>query len=133
MFRMGTDAWAVIVRTLLVYVGVFVGLRVAGKRELGQMTVFDLAVVLLISNAVQNAMVGPISPFRVVCLRLSCCWWPIACWPWCAFGEARGVDSSREPRPCSWKTASSSSPISGARASSARSWRWWCGSTGWTR
>jgi uncharacterized membrane protein YcaP (DUF421 family) len=59
MFRMGTEAWAVIVRTLLVYVGVFVGLRVAGKRELGQMTVFDLAVVLLISNAVQNAMVGP--------------------------------------------------------------------------
>jgi uncharacterized membrane protein YcaP (DUF421 family) len=59
MFRMGTDAWVVIVRTLLVYVGVFVGLRVAGKRELGQMTVFDLAVVLLIANAVQNAMTGP--------------------------------------------------------------------------
>lgn len=59
MFRMGTDAWIVIVRTLLVYVGVFVGLRVAGKRELGQMTVFDLAVVLLIANAVQNAMTGP--------------------------------------------------------------------------
>jgi uncharacterized membrane protein YcaP (DUF421 family) len=58
MFRMGTDAWAIIVRTLLVYVGVFVGLRVGGKRELAQMTVFDLAVVLLISNAVQNAMVG---------------------------------------------------------------------------
>ena len=59
MFRMGTDAWAVVVRTLLVYVGVFVGLRLAGKRELGQMTVFDLVVVLLIANAVQNAMVGP--------------------------------------------------------------------------
>ncbi len=59
MFRMGTDAWAVVVRTLLVYLGVFVGLRLAGKRELGQMTVFDLVVVLLISNAVQNSMVGP--------------------------------------------------------------------------
>jgi len=59
MFRMGTDAWAVVVRTLLVYVGVFAGLRLAGKRELGQMTVFDLVVVLLIANAVQNAMVGP--------------------------------------------------------------------------
>jgi uncharacterized membrane protein YcaP (DUF421 family) len=59
MFEMGTEAWVVIVRTLLVYVGVFVGLRVAGKRELGQMTVFDLAVVLLVANAVQNAMVGP--------------------------------------------------------------------------
>jgi uncharacterized membrane protein YcaP (DUF421 family) len=59
MFEMGTDAWAVVARTLLVYVGVFVGLRLAGKRELGQMTVFDLVVVLLIANAVQNAMVGP--------------------------------------------------------------------------
>jgi uncharacterized membrane protein YcaP (DUF421 family) len=58
MFQMGTEAWAVIVRTLLVYAGVFIGLRLAGKRELGQMTVFDLAVVLLISNAVQNSMVG---------------------------------------------------------------------------
>ena len=43
---------------MLVYIGVFVGLRLAGKRELGQMTVFDLVVVLLIANAVQNAMVG---------------------------------------------------------------------------
>jgi uncharacterized membrane protein YcaP (DUF421 family) len=59
MFRMGTDAWAVVERTFLVYLGVFVGLRLAGKRELGQMTVFDLVVVLLISNAMQNAMVGP--------------------------------------------------------------------------
>jgi uncharacterized membrane protein YcaP (DUF421 family) len=59
MFRMGTDAWAVVLRTLLVYAGVFVGLRLAGKRELGQMTVFDLVVVLLIANAVQNAMTGP--------------------------------------------------------------------------
>jgi uncharacterized membrane protein YcaP (DUF421 family) len=58
MFEMGTDGWAVVARTGLVYLGVFAGLRLAGKRELGQMTVFDLAVVLLISNAVQNAMVG---------------------------------------------------------------------------
>jgi uncharacterized membrane protein YcaP (DUF421 family) len=58
MFEMGTDAWAIVLRTLAVYAGVFVGLRLAGKRELGQMTVFDLVVVLLIANAVQNAMVG---------------------------------------------------------------------------
>jgi uncharacterized membrane protein YcaP (DUF421 family) len=59
MFEMGTEAWVVVVRTALVYAGVVVGLRLAGKRELGQMTVFDLTVVLLIANAVQNAMVGP--------------------------------------------------------------------------
>lgn len=46
-------------RTFLVYVIVLIGLRVAGKREIGQMTVFDLVVLLLIANAVQNAMVGP--------------------------------------------------------------------------
>ncbi len=50
---------AVVVRTLVVYVVLLVGLRVAGKRELGQMTPFDLVVLLIISNAVQNAMVGP--------------------------------------------------------------------------
>lgn len=59
MFEMGTEAWVIVVRSLLVYLGVFVGLRLAGKRELGQMTVFDLVIVLLIANAVQNAMVGP--------------------------------------------------------------------------
>lgn len=49
----------VVFRTLVVYFALLAGLRVAGKRELGQMTPFDLIVVLIISNAVQNAMVGP--------------------------------------------------------------------------
>ena len=46
-------------RTTVVYLVLLVGLRMAGKREIGQMTVFDLIVLLLIANAVQNAMVGP--------------------------------------------------------------------------
>lgn len=46
-------------RTFVVYVGIVVGLRLVGKRQLGQLSVPDLVVVLLISNAVQNAMVGP--------------------------------------------------------------------------
>ncbi len=58
MFDLGTPLWNIAVRSLLVYVAVFLGLRLMGKRELGQMTVFDLVVVLLIANAVQNAMVG---------------------------------------------------------------------------
>lgn len=49
----------ILLRTLIVYLAILVGLRLAGKREIGQMTVFDLVVLLLISNAVQNAMVGP--------------------------------------------------------------------------
>src|SRR4029079_4569912 len=48
----------VVLRTLVVYVALLFGLRIAGKRELGQMSPFDLVVVLLIANAVQNAMVG---------------------------------------------------------------------------
>lgn len=36
-----------------------VGLRVTGKRQAGQMTPFDLVLLLLIANAVQNAMTGP--------------------------------------------------------------------------
>jgi uncharacterized membrane protein YcaP (DUF421 family) len=49
----------IVIRTVVVYLALTVGLRVAGKRELGQMTSSDLVVVLVISNAVQNAMVGP--------------------------------------------------------------------------
>jgi uncharacterized membrane protein YcaP (DUF421 family) len=58
MTEMATPALQIVVRSLLVYIGVLVGLRLMGKRELGQMTVFDLVVILLIANAVQNAMVG---------------------------------------------------------------------------
>lgn len=60
LFNLSVQSIAVIIlRTSVVYVALLVGLRLAGKRELGQMTSFDLLVVLVISNAVQNAMVGP--------------------------------------------------------------------------
>ena len=59
MASLAIPAWHIFIRTAVVYLAVFVGLRVMGKRELGQMTVFDLVVILLIANAVQNAMVGP--------------------------------------------------------------------------
>ena len=59
MFALGTPAWAIVLRTTAIYLVILVGLRLAGKREVGQMTVFDLVVLLLIANAVQNAMVGP--------------------------------------------------------------------------
>lgn len=53
------NAGIVILRTVAVYVFVLVGLRLCGKREVGQMTPFDLTLLLLLSNSVQNAMVGP--------------------------------------------------------------------------
>jgi uncharacterized membrane protein YcaP (DUF421 family) len=49
----------ILLRTIVVYFAILAGLRLAGKREIGQMTVFDLVVLLLIANAVQNSMVGP--------------------------------------------------------------------------
>jgi len=46
-------------RTAAVYAVVLIGVRLSGKREVGQMTPFDLTLLLLISNGVQNAMTGP--------------------------------------------------------------------------
>jgi uncharacterized membrane protein YcaP (DUF421 family) len=59
MFSLEVSGWSIVLRSLIVYAALLVGLRLAGKRELGQMTPFDLVVILLIANAVQNAMVGP--------------------------------------------------------------------------
>lgn len=47
------------VRTIVIYGVVLLGVRLSGKREVGQMTPFDLTLLLLLSNAVQNAMTGP--------------------------------------------------------------------------
>ena len=49
----------VALRTSVVYFFVLIGLRLSGTRTLGQLTVFDFVLLLIISNAVQNAMVGP--------------------------------------------------------------------------
>jgi uncharacterized membrane protein YcaP (DUF421 family) len=58
IFDMTTPWYEILLRTFVVYLTVLVLLRVAGKRELGQMTPFDLVVILVIANAVQNAMTG---------------------------------------------------------------------------
>ena len=47
-----------IIRPILVYLFLIIGLRLAGKRELGQLNPFDLIVLLTISNTVQNAIIG---------------------------------------------------------------------------
>lgn len=59
MFHLQVSPLALVLRTLGAYAAMLVGFRLFGKRELGQVTVFDVAMVLLIANAVQNAMVGP--------------------------------------------------------------------------
>jgi uncharacterized membrane protein YcaP (DUF421 family) len=45
-------------KTAIVYLFLVIGLRLLGKRELGQMTIYDLVLVIVLANSVQNAMVG---------------------------------------------------------------------------
>jgi uncharacterized membrane protein YcaP (DUF421 family) len=49
----------IVLRTLAVYAFMIAALRIFGKKELAQLSVIDLVFILLISNSVQNAMVGP--------------------------------------------------------------------------
>lgn len=55
---LGSDLPSVILRTTVVYVCLVLGFRFLGKREAGQLSTLDLVVLLIIANAVQNAMVG---------------------------------------------------------------------------
>ncbi len=48
-----------ILRSIAVYVFILLAFRFTGKRQVGQLTPFDLVVLLLISNVVQNAVIGP--------------------------------------------------------------------------
>jgi uncharacterized membrane protein YcaP (DUF421 family) len=58
MFALGLPIAEKILRPIVVYVFLIVGLRLAGKRELAQLNPADLVVLLTISNTVQNAIIG---------------------------------------------------------------------------
>ena len=45
-------------KTAIIYLFLVAGLRLMGKRELGQMNIYDLVLIIVLANAVQNAMVG---------------------------------------------------------------------------
>ena len=55
---LGSSLPEVVVRTAIVYLFLVVVLRISGKREVGQMSILELIVILIISDAVQNSMVG---------------------------------------------------------------------------
>ena len=59
MLTSGHVLLEIVFRTAVVYLLILIGVRVSGKREVGQMTPFDLVLLLLLSNSVQNAMTGP--------------------------------------------------------------------------
>jgi uncharacterized membrane protein YcaP (DUF421 family) len=58
MFVMGLPLLEKILRPIIVYAFLVVGLRLSGKRELVQLNPFDLVVLLTLSNTVQNAIIG---------------------------------------------------------------------------
>src|SRR3954471_8727881 len=58
MFALALPLGEKILRPILVYAFLIVGLRLAGKRELAQLNPFDLVVLLSLSNTVQNAIIG---------------------------------------------------------------------------
>jgi uncharacterized membrane protein YcaP (DUF421 family) len=51
--------WEKVFRSLVVYLFLLLAFRLLGKRQVGQLTPFDLVVLLIISNVVQNAIIGP--------------------------------------------------------------------------
>jgi uncharacterized membrane protein YcaP (DUF421 family) len=59
LFPGGHVLLQIVIRTGVIYLLVLIGVRLSGKREVGQMTPFDLTLLLLLSNSVQNAMTGP--------------------------------------------------------------------------
>lgn len=53
-----SDAGEKAIRTIVVYLAIYLLLRLAGKRQLAQLSTFDFVVILLLSNVVQNAIIG---------------------------------------------------------------------------
>src|SRR5712664_4123575 len=58
MWHASLPWWEFIIRGLIIYAFLLVTLRLTGKRQVGQLAPFDLVLLLVLSNAVQNAMNG---------------------------------------------------------------------------
>jgi uncharacterized membrane protein YcaP (DUF421 family) len=58
MWTLSVAWWELILRSIIVYVFLIVLLRITGKRQIGQLAPFDLVLLLVLSNAVQNSMNG---------------------------------------------------------------------------
>lgn len=59
LMHLDLSVWEKVIRTVVVYLVLAVLIRLAGKRDLAQLNAFDLVVMLLLSNVVQNAVIGP--------------------------------------------------------------------------
>jgi uncharacterized membrane protein YcaP (DUF421 family) len=59
MWALQVPVWDLVIRSTGIYLAVLIALRLFGKREVGQFTLIDLVLILLLANAVQPAMTGP--------------------------------------------------------------------------
>ena len=58
MWTVAIPIWEFVLRGAVVYIFLLVLLRLTGKRQIGQLATFDLVLLLVLSNAVQNSMNG---------------------------------------------------------------------------
>ena len=58
MFEMSMPWWEFVLRAVIVYAVLLTMIRVSGKRTMGQFTAFDMLLIVLLGNAVQNALLG---------------------------------------------------------------------------
>src|SRR5664279_4480253 len=56
MFELSVPWWEMVLRSVVVYGFLLLILRMTGKRQIGQLSPFDLVLLLILSNAVQNSM-----------------------------------------------------------------------------
>jgi uncharacterized membrane protein YcaP (DUF421 family) len=82
MWLMSLQWWEFLVRAVVVYTFLLVVLRISGKRQIGQLAPFDLVLLLVLSNSVQNSMnggdnsvlAGVISATTLLCLNALIGW-----------------------------------------------------------
>jgi len=58
VFDLALPWWQMVLRALAVYVVLLVMVRLSGKRSVGQFTPFDMILLILLGNAVQNSLIG---------------------------------------------------------------------------
>ena len=69
LLALGVPVADKLLRTVVVYLGIALALRLAGKRDLAQLNSFDLVVTLLLANVVQNAIIVWLKPHAMAARR----------------------------------------------------------------
>jgi uncharacterized membrane protein YcaP (DUF421 family) len=74
MFTLGVPAWELVCRAVIVYVALLILLRISGKRTVGELSIFDLIVVIVLGSAVRTSLLGNdkslLGGLLVVCVLL---------------------------------------------------------------